>query len=152
MRREKPMATAHITLRVSQELLTAVEQAAAQRGIARSRWIKDRLREGLAGGVPPAATAPNWGPVQELFEVELPALHEAVASLQEGSTVLESILKLCIETVMIGRQIALKQGDRLLEQAQINAREYYGRLNPAPARPSGESPVSNDTSDSHSQG
>jgi hypothetical protein len=142
--------TAHITLRISKELLSAVESAAKLKGIDRSKWIKDRMREGLDPGDSQPGVAPDLTAIQELLEVEIPGIQESLTALQEGAPLLESVLKLCIETVMIGRQLALKAGDRLLEQAQMNAREYYAksaspaRLAPG-ARPDSEGPYNTGT-------
>lgn len=130
------MPTAHITLRISRELLTAVENAAAGQGQDRSKWIKDRLREGLSSAPPPSTSVPDLSAFQEFLETDIPAIREHIAALQEHGPVVETILKLCIETVMIGRQLALKQGEPVLHLAQTNARDYYNKASiglPKPA-------------------
>jgi hypothetical protein len=121
------MPTAHITLRMSRDLLTAIENAAAGQGQDRSKWIKARLREGLSAAPLPDSSAPDLPGFQEFIEVDIPTLREHVAALQAHTPVLDAILKLCIEAVMIGRQLALKQGEPVLHLAQTNARDYYNR-------------------------
>lgn len=128
------MPTAHITLRMSRELLTAIENAAAGQGQDRSKWIKDRLREGLSLAPQPRASAPDLSAFQELIEVDIPTLREHIAALSDATPVLDAILKLCIETVMIGRQLALKHGEPVLHLAQTNARDYYNRTSLGPPK------------------
>ena len=139
------MPTAHITLRISKELLSAVESAAKLKGIDRSKWIKDRMREGLDPEDSQPGVAPDLTAIQDLLEVEIPGIQESLSALQEGAPLLESVLKLCIEAVMIGRQLALKAGDRVLEQAQMNAREYYAKSIPPGRKAPGARPDSDGT-------
>ena len=129
------MPTAHITLRMSRELLTAVENAAAGRGQDRSKWIKDRLREGLSDAPLPGPSVLDLNGFQEFLEAEIPTIREHIAALQEHTPVLDAILKLCIETVMIGRQLALKQGEPVLHLAQTNARDYYNKASLGSTKP-----------------
>jgi len=129
------MPTAHITLRMSRDFLTAVETAAAGEGIDRSKWIKNRLREGLAAGPQPAQSGPHLEAFQELIEVEIPSIRDAISALQENTPVLDAVLKLCIESVMIGRQLALRQGEPVLHLAQTNARDYYNKVSVAQSKP-----------------
>jgi hypothetical protein len=117
----------HISLRVQPELLKAIDQAAEREASSRGKWIKDTLRRALvaSGTVTPAES--EMGALQELIEAEFAGLQESFSSLKEVRQLTESVVKLSIETVMIGRQLAL-QTPGVLEKAQINAREYYSNV------------------------
>lgn len=127
----------HITLRVPQELLKAIDEIAGKQAVSRSRWIKQTLRNAITGRASDVPIEADVGALQELIEVEFSAIRQGLQQpIGEVHQLVESSVKLAIEAVMIGRQLALLHGPGLLEKAQVSARDYYARRHPI-ERPNG---------------
>jgi hypothetical protein len=135
----------HISLRVQPELLKAIDQAAEREASSRGKWIKDTLRRALVASGTAVPVESEMSAVQELIEAEFAGLQESFSSLKEVRQLTESIVKLGIEAVMIGRQLAL-QTPGVLEKAQVNAREYYSSVTRRVAAANGESSAGSDAS------
>jgi hypothetical protein len=118
----------HITLRVPQHLLRAIDQAAANSAVTRSRWIKETARRAIAVDAGTTPIDPDWSSIQEAIEAEFENLAEPLKGVKELRLLIESVLKLSIEAVMIGRQLALLHSPAVLEQAQGLTRDYYSTL------------------------
>ena len=126
----------HITLRVQPDLLKAIDQAAGREAVSRGKWIKDTLRRALVATGTPVPEESDLAAIQDVIEAEFAGLREGFSTVKELRQLTESIVKLSIETVMIGRQLAL-QAPGVLEKAQANAREYYLSIGRRGAAPNG---------------
>ena len=67
----------HITLRVPQELLKAIDENAGKEAITRSRWIKQTLRNAIPGRTFDTPIEAEIGAAQELIEAEFATLRQS---------------------------------------------------------------------------
>jgi hypothetical protein len=113
---------------VPQDLLKAIDEIAGKEAVSRSRWIKRTLRNAINGRTLGTPIEADFRDVQELIEVEMAAVRQSLHATGEVHQLLESSVKLAMEAVLIGRQLALVQGPAILEKAPINAGACTCRL------------------------